>query len=71
MIGGETALMWAARAGNPESIKVLLRAGANPERVDQSGHNALFYIRNARATLTFDKSIVERYDKAESILEQK
>jgi len=28
-----------------------------------------FYTRNARANLTFDKSIVERYDQAESILE--
>jgi hypothetical protein len=68
---GETALMWAARAGNPESINVLLRAGANPSRVDQSGHNALFYLRNARADLTFDKSMVERYDQAESILDQR
>jgi uncharacterized protein DUF6438/ankyrin repeat protein len=65
---GESALMWAARAGNPESIKVLLKAGANPARVDQSGHDALFYLRNARDNLTFDRTLVERYDKAESVL---
>ena len=39
----ESALMWAARAGNSESIKVLLSAGANPARTDQSGRDALFY----------------------------
>jgi ankyrin repeat protein len=63
--------MWAARAGNPESIQVLLRAGADPARVHKSGHNALFYIRGARPKLTFDKSLVGRYDQAESILEGK
>jgi hypothetical protein len=68
---GATALMWAARAGNPESVKVLLQAGANPARVDQSGHDALFYLRNARTNLTFDSSILERYNRAEAILEQK
>ena len=62
--------MWAARAGNPESIKVLLEAGVNPTRVDQSGHNALFYLRSARDSLTFDKATVKRYDQAESVLEQ-
>jgi hypothetical protein len=62
--------MWAARAGNPDSIQELLRAGANPGRVDQSGHNALFYLRNARANLTFDKSLVDRYDRAESVLQK-
>jgi len=68
---GESALMWSARAGNPESIKVLLKAGANPALVDRSGHNALFYLRNARDNLTFDKALVERYDQAESVLEQR
>jgi len=68
---GESALMWAARSGNPESIKVLLGAGANPAWVDQSGHNALFYLRNARDGLTFDKAVVERYDHVESVLEQR
>ncbi len=68
---GESALMWAARSGNPESIKVLLMAGADPARIDQSGHNALFYLRSARDGLTFDKALVERYDQAESVLEQR
>jgi hypothetical protein len=68
---GESALMWAARSGNPESIKVLVVAGANPARLDQSGHNALFYLRNARDGLTFDKAAVERYGHAESVLEQR
>jgi len=68
---GESALMWSARAGNPESIKVLLRAGANPARVDRSGHDALFYLRNARDNLTFDRAVVARYGQAESVLNQR
>ncbi|PYS08976.1 MAG: hypothetical protein DMG15_25285 [Acidobacteria bacterium] len=68
---GESALMWSARAGNPESIKVLLKAGANPARVDRSGHDALFYLRNARDNLTFDRPLVERYNRAESALNQR
>jgi hypothetical protein len=68
---GESALMWAARSGNPESIKALLMAGANPARVDQSGHHALFYLRNARGDLTFDETAVKRYDYAESVLEKR
>jgi Domain of unknown function (DUF6438)/Ankyrin repeat len=68
---GESALMWAARAGNSESINVLLKAAANPARVDQSGHDALFYLRRARDGLTFDKALVERYNQAESVLEQR
>ena len=63
--------MWSARAGNPDSIKVLLKAGANPARVDRSGHDALFYLRNARDNLTFYRPLVERYDRAESALNQR
>jgi hypothetical protein len=65
---GESALMWAARSGNPDSIKSLLAAGADPARLDQSGHNALFYLRSARDGLTFDPALVERYDRAGSEL---
>jgi hypothetical protein len=68
---GESALMWAARAGNPESINVLLKAGANPARLDQSDHDALFYLKSARDGLTFDPALVERYNQAESILERR
>lgn len=68
---GESALMWAARAGNPASINVLLKAGANPGRQDQSHHDALFYLRSARDNLTFDKDLVERYRQAETVLEQR
>jgi len=68
---GESPLMWAARAGNPESIAVLLRAGANAARVDRSGHTAAFYLRGARDVLTFDPTVAERYRRAESVLEQK
>ena len=68
---GESALMWSARAGNPESITVLIKAGANPTRVDRSGHDALFYLRNARDNLTFDRPLVERYNRAESALNQR
>jgi hypothetical protein len=68
---GESPLMWAARSGNPESIEVLLKAGANPALVDQSGHDALFYLRNARDALTFDKPSVDRYDRSELVLEQR
>jgi len=60
--------MWSARAGNPESIKVLLKAGANSALVDRSGHDALFYLKNARDNLTFDRKLVERYNQAESAL---
>jgi Domain of unknown function (DUF6438)/Ankyrin repeats (3 copies)/Ankyrin repeat len=65
---GESALMWAARAGSPGSIQVLLDAGADPARVDQSGHDALFYLRKARDGLSFDKDLVERYNQAELVL---
>ncbi len=41
---GQSALMWAARAGNALAVKMLLKAGANPERTDRSGHNALYYL---------------------------
>ena len=68
---GESALMWSARVGNPESIKVLIKAGANPTRVDRSGHDALFYLRNARDNLTFDRALAERYNQAESALNQR
>jgi hypothetical protein len=68
---GESALMWAARSGNPESIEVLLMAGANPALLDQSGHDALFYLRNARDALTFDKHWADRYDRSELVLEQR
>jgi ankyrin repeat protein len=65
---GESALMWAARSGNPDSIAALLKAGANPALLDRAGHNALFYLRNARGALTFDPSLVVRYNQAESVL---
>jgi len=64
---GETALMWAASAGNAESMKLLLNAAANPARVDRSGHDALFYLRNARDHWAFDPAAVARYDDAESV----
>lgn len=65
---GESALMWAARSGNAGTIKILLLAGANPALVDQSGHDALFYLRSARDALSFDGAWIERYDWAESAL---
>jgi hypothetical protein len=65
---GESPLMWAARAGNPDSIKALLKASANPALLDRAGHNALFYLRNARSAVTFDPSLVSRYNQAESVL---
>lgn len=67
---GESALMWAARSGNLEAVNVLLAAGANPGRLDQSGHDALFYARAARVQLTFDPSLVERYNQVEPALEK-
>jgi hypothetical protein len=39
--------------------------------VDQARHNALFYLRSARDGLTFDKALVERYNQAESVLNQR
>ncbi len=68
---GESALMWAARSGNPESIRVLVMAGANVAHVDLAGHDARFYLRSARDSLTFDKALVERYNRAASAFEQK
>jgi len=35
--GGETALMWAARDGTPEHLKVLLDAGADASIKDTDG----------------------------------
>ena len=67
---GESALMWAARSGNPDSIQVLVRAGADPTRVDRASHDALYYLRDARAALSFDKAAVQRYDQAELALAQ-
>jgi hypothetical protein len=68
---GESALMWAARSGNPESIRVLVMAGADVADVDLAGHDTRFYLRSARDGLTFDKALVERYNRAESALEHK
>jgi len=64
---GESALMWAANAGYPLGVQVLLKAGADPQRKDQSGHNALFYAEKQRDTRKFDK---EAYTEAASILKQ-
>ena len=65
---GESPLMWAASAGNAEAIKLLLSAAANPALVDRTGHDALFYLRNARDHWAFDPATVARYDEAESVL---
>jgi ankyrin repeat protein len=65
---GESPLMWAAGAGNAEAIRLLLSAAANPALVDRTGHDALFYIRNARDRWAFDPARVARYDEAESVL---
>ena len=64
---GESALMWAANAGYPLGVQVLLKAGSDPQRKDQSGHNALFYAEKQRDTRKFDK---EAYTEAASILKQ-
>ena len=40
---GWTALMAAARNGDPEMVRMLLAAGANPRLKDPNGHNALRY----------------------------
>jgi hypothetical protein len=66
---GESALMWAARAGNRDSIQALLGRGADPKQVDKTGHDALFYLRSAREGLAFDPEDVQRYDKAAAALE--
>jgi ankyrin repeat protein len=65
---GESALMWAGRAGNVESIDLLPRAGANPSRRDQSRHDALSVVTSARDGLTFDPKLVERYEQAMGVL---
>jgi len=68
---GETALMWAARRGNPKCVEVLLEAGADPKRRDQSGHDALWAARTARESVTFDPALVDRYEKTLARLERK
>ena len=67
---GESALMWAARAGNVESIDLLMRAGAQPSRRDHSGHDALSVVTSARDGLTFDPKAVERYEQAMGVLQR-
>ena len=67
---GESALMWAAKAGNPQVIHVLLNSGANPQRTDQFGHDALFYLMKTRGALAFDAALVRRYDEAAAVLEK-
>jgi hypothetical protein len=63
--------MWAARSGNPEAIRVLVRAGADVALADLAGHDARLYLRSAKEGLIFDQALVERYNRAESALEQK
>jgi hypothetical protein len=62
--------MWAAKAGNPQAIDVLLKSGANPQRTDQFGHDALFYLVKTRGALAFDPALVRRYDEAAAVLEK-
>ena len=62
---GETALMWAAKSGNPEGVEFLLKAGANPRKRDQAGHDALFYLTRARS-----RARGKRYEQAAGVLEQ-
>lgn len=42
--GGRTPLMSAARAINPEAMKILLEQGANPNAVDEQGDSAAHYL---------------------------
>jgi ankyrin repeat protein len=42
---GETALMWAAKSGNPELIEALLQAGANPRTHDKLGHDSAYHVQ--------------------------
>jgi len=46
-------------------------AGADLAHLDPAGHDARFYLRSARDSLTFDKALVERYNQAASAFEQK
>jgi hypothetical protein len=62
---GETALMWAAKGGNPDGVEVLLKAGANPRKRDRAGHDALFYLTRARSSARG-----QRYEQAAGVLEQ-
>ena len=51
-------------------IDVLLESGANPQRTDQFGHDALFYLMKTRGALAFDPALVRRYDEAAAVLEK-
>ena len=42
---GQTALIWAARCGNPDAVRVLIEAGAQINLRDKSGLSALDYAK--------------------------
>ena len=65
---GETALMWAAKAGHPEAITLLLNAGANRAKTEKGGRNALHYLTSARASSSNDPEQAKRYDRAAAAL---
>lgn len=44
-LGGTTPLMVAAASNNPKAVAVLLRAGADPRCIDDTGRNSLDYSR--------------------------
>jgi uncharacterized protein len=67
---GESALMWASHLANIELMDLLLKAGADPGRVDQAGLDALRYLRQGRQDYHHDPSVVSRYDRAEKVLLQ-
>jgi Domain of unknown function (DUF6438)/Ankyrin repeats (3 copies) len=67
---GESARMWAARAGDARAIALLLKAGAKPARLDKAGHNALFYLKDARVKVEpiGDTALLDRYDQGALLL---
>ncbi len=66
---GETALMWSAKAGSPELVQLLIKAGANPKRRDVSGHDASYAVQQWLAVRS-DDTRRNHYKQTLSVLQQ-
>ncbi len=65
---GETALMWTARTGNPEALRQLITAGANPNRKDPQGHRPDYHIQQWLLVRTNDVRR-SQFEKALAVLQ--
>jgi ankyrin repeat protein len=74
---GETAVMWAAGAGQLDAVKRLIDAGANIHQTDRGGEDALDYALNGRHAATiayllphFPKSRQEKIQRQSHLLRE-